>query len=144
MKLKGASESATLEINLSAETTQVKDLIQKLPSHIQTSDVVFISQGLVLNPEMKLKDYNINENSVVRYLTKAAKKNVENRIDISKRKATPHLPSNINEVVKSFRVLIDQYGLPFGEKLKQLVQNTDSFGALLSTVPGGCYHFLLY
>ena len=136
MQLKGPSETLTVELNSSTETTQVKDLLKKLPSHVETCDVVFISGGMILSPEKSLKECNIDENSVVRYLTKTAKENVQSRMDISKRKASPHLPTNINEVVKSFRVLIDQYGLPFGEKLKQLVQNTDSFAALLSTVPG--------
>ena len=124
----------------SGETMELKNpqslncsqLVQLLPAELRSRELIFLLDGDIINTNQSLGDFRIHETSVIYCLVK----NQQPPKDSWKTKAVENLPTNLNEVVKSFRILIDQYGLPFGEKLKQMVQNTDSFNALLSSVPG--------
>jgi len=133
MLLKGPnSEEITIEDG-TIETLTVKDLSEKLPE-IKDKQFVFVADGFVLDPAKALKDYSLNKSTIVNCLVKP-----ETKVDVkesAREKARASLPPNPLEVVKSFRVLLDQLDLPFGEKLKDMVNNEETFATILATVPG--------
>jgi len=133
MLLKGPnSEEITIEDG-TIETLTVKDLSEKLPE-IKDKQFVFVADGFVLDPAKTLKDYSLNKSTIVNCLVKP-----ETKVDVkesAREKARASLPPNPLEVVKSFRVLLDQLDLPFGEKLKDMVNNEETFATILATVPG--------
>ena len=140
MLLRGPNEEeVTFEVP-NFETLKVRELIDKLPQDIRDMDLLFVSEGCILNPSKTLKDYNISESSIINYLIRPEM----NEEEMIKEKARCSLPSNPTEVVKSFRVLLDQLDLPFGEKLKEIVYNEESFASILAAVPGMYRHKNLY
>ena len=115
-----------------SESLKVKDLIEKLSNDLKEKELIFVANGFVLDPTKSLKEYDISDTSIIHCL-------VKHRLLAAhhpKERARSNLPPNPVEVVKSFRVLIDQLDMPFGEKLKDIVNNEETFASLLTTVPG--------
>ena len=126
--------SADVQLDLTKEQDKkVSDLKTKLPRFSENHNVLFVANGSILDKDKQLKDLNLQNSSVIYCLVKNA------TTCKAKETARKSLPANLNEVVKSFKVLLDHYGSPFGEKLLQIIQSKDSFNALLTTVPGNLF-----
>ena len=115
-----------------SESLKVKDLIEKLSNDLKEKELIFVANGFVLDPTKSLREYDISDTSIIHCLVKHRPVAAHH----PKERARSNLPPNPVEVVKSFRVLIDQLDMPFGEKLKDIVNNEETFASLLTTVPG--------